>query len=465
MICQSAFSQAEANQAEVNQAEANQGEANQGEANQAEANQGEANQTEVNQPKPDPQVELMNRLVKKAKQLSQQAYQPTARVASDVLKKLNYDEYRSIRFDAEKSFWRHQGLFEIQFFHPGFLYSEMIGLRAMDQAGLIRELNVDVRDFTYGNASLQQRLEAEDTELSYSGFRVHFPVNTKTYKDEIAVFLGASYFRLVGPGQVYGLSARGLAINTAESSGEEFPRFSDFWLVKPAPDCATLIIYALLDSPSVTGLYRFELSTDVATRAHVDVQLFSRTDIKKIGLAPLTSMFFFGEAALQARDDFRHEVHDSDGLLMHTSSDKWIWRPITNPRSLQVTSLHDHNPRGFGLVQRDRDFDHYLDVESHYQNRPSLWVEPQGEWGEGFVELVEIPTDTETNDNITAYWVPKQPFRAGESRQYSYTLSTFDSIPQQTPLAQVSRTLIGWGANPGQHTGLACGVSVATSRG
>ncbi|MEJ2756191.1 MAG: glucan biosynthesis protein, partial [Gammaproteobacteria bacterium] len=183
VICQSAFSQAEVNQAE----------ANQGEANQAEAN-------EVNQPKPDPQVELMNRLVKKAKQLSQQAYQPTARVASDVLKKLNYDEYRSIRFDAEKSLWRHQGLFEIQFFHPGFLYSEMIGLRAMDQAGLIRELNVDVRDFTYGNASLQQRLEAEDTELSYSGFRVHFPVNTKTYKDEIAVFLGASYFRLVGPG-------------------------------------------------------------------------------------------------------------------------------------------------------------------------------------------------------------------------------------------------------------------------
>ena len=255
---------------------------------------------------------------------------------------------------------------------------------------------------------------------------------------------------MVGPGLVYGLSARGLAIDTAEPKGEEFPVFREFWLVKPGPTDTRMVMYALLDSPSITGAYRFEIIPGAPTEMAVEARLFARKDIQKVGVAPLTSMYMWGENHTRFVDDFRPEVHDSDGLLMAASNGEWIWRPISNHRQLRVSSMSDENPRGFGLLQRDRDFDHYMDMEARYEKRPSMWIIPEGDWGKGRAELVEIPSDSETNDNVVAYWVPAKAMKAGSNATFKYRLRSFDDHLPENVTAKVIRTRIGWAANPGQ---------------
>ena len=391
---------------------------------------------------------LFNAIEARAKSLAQDDFKPIEANIPDELANMNYDQYRSIHFRPEASLWRGESLFEIQLFHPGFLYREPVVLHMASSAG---DPSLKFKQDFFNYVGQAEALAGKAPEnIGFAGFRVHYPLNTNEYKDEFLVFQGASYFRLVGPGQVYGLSARGLAIDTAESSGEEFPVFREFWLVKPEPDQTRLVLYALLDSPSVTGAYRFEITPGAPTEMGVEARLFARRDIKKLGIAPLTSMFHHGENTTRFVDDFRPEVHDSDGLLVAAANGEWIWRPLSNHRALRVSSLVDENPRGFGLLQRDRDFNHYLDMEADYELRPSLWVMPQGEWGKGRVELVEIPTDSEVNDNIVAYWVPEQVFKAGETRRFSYRLRTFDQHLAEQGGARVLRTRIGWGAVPGQ---------------
>ncbi|GAB3020932.1 OpgD/OpgG family glucan biosynthesis protein [Bowmanella dokdonensis] len=402
----------------------------------------------ANQGKTDAQL-LFDLMTKRAQELSSKPHEvPDTPLPANWLN-MDYEQYRSIRFKSEQALWDDQALFEVQFFHPGFLYRSPVEIEAVNHDGVNRRIAFDPSMFSYDNraAPLEQQVEG----AGFAGFRVHFPLNTAAYKDEVAVFQGASYFRLVGPGQLYGLSARGLSIDTAMPEGEEFPHFRQFWLMKPQPEDAHLVFFALLDSPSVTGAYRFELQPGMDTKMDITARLFARKDVSKLGIAPMTSMFLYGENKVRFVDDFRPEIHDSDGVLMHTSRDEWIWRPLRNPRQLQVTSLSDDSPQGFGLVQRDRDFAHYQDTEAHYHRRPSLWVTPQGQWGKGRLEVVEIPTNNETNDNIVTYWVPEQPLKAGEQREYSYSLQTFDSTLHQEPLAQVTQTRIGWAALPGQH--------------
>ena len=396
---------------------------------------------------PEPNA-LFNAIEGRAKSLAQDDYKPIEANIPDELANMNYDQYRSIHFRPEASLWRGESLFEIQLFHPGFLYREPVVLHMASSGG---DPSLKFKQDFFNYVGQAEALAGKAPEnIGFAGFRVHYPLNTNEYKDEFLVFQGASYFRLVGPGQVYGLSARGLAIDTAESSGEEFPVFREFWLVKPEPDQTRLVLYALLDSPSVTGAYRFEITPGAPTEMGVEARLFARRDIKKLGIAPLTSMFHHGENTTRFVDDFRPEVHDSDGLLVAASNGEWIWRPLSNHRALRVSSLGDENPRGFGLLQRDRDFNHYLDMEADYELRPSLWVMPQGDWGKGRVELVEIPTDSEVNDNIVAYWVPEQAFKAGDTRRFSYRLRTFDQHLAEQGGARVLRTRIGWGAVPGQ---------------
>ena len=391
---------------------------------------------------------LFNAIEARAKALAQNNFKPIDAQIPAELANMSYDQYRSILFRPEASLWRGESLFEIQLFHPGFLYREPVVLHMASSEG---EPSLKFKQDFFNYVGQAEALAGKAPEnIGFAGFRVHYPLNTNEYKDEFLVFQGASYFRLVGPGQVYGLSARGLAIDTAESSGEEFPVFREFWLIKPAPDETRLVLYALLDSPSVTGAYRFEVTPGAPTEMNVEARLFARRDIKKLGVAPLTSMFHHGENTTRFVDDFRPEVHDSDGLLIAAANGEWIWRPLSNHRALRVSSLVDENPRGFGLLQRDRDFNHYLDMEADYELRPSLWVMPQGNWGKGRVELVEIPTDSEVNDNIVAYWVPEQAFKAGESRRFSYRLRTFDQHLAEQGGARVLRTRIGWGAVPGQ---------------
>jgi glucans biosynthesis protein len=398
--------------------------------------------TEIAQPA------LFDAIASRAKLLAKREYKPIQANIPEALANMNYDQYRSIRFRPEASLWHNESLFELQLFHPGFLYREPVTLH-MATDGPDAFVQFKQEYFNYDGPAAPLAGVAPGN-IGFAGFRIHYPLNSNDYKDEFVVFQGASYFRLVGPGLAYGLSARGLAIDTAEPKGEEFPVFREFWLVKPGPTDTRMVMYALLDSPSITGAYRFEIIPGAPTEMAVEARLFARKDILKVGVAPLTSMYMWGENHTRFVDDFRPEVHDSDGMLMAASNGEWIWRPISNHRQLRVSSMMDENPRGFGLLQRDRDFDHYMDMESRYEKRPSMWITPDGNWGKGRAELVEIPSDSETNDNIVAYWVPSKSMKAGSSATYKYRLRTFDDhLPENTG-AKVIRTRIGWGANPGQ---------------
>jgi glucans biosynthesis protein len=392
--------------------------------------------------------QLHQQMIYKAMDLAKEKFQAPNQNVPDSLKKLTYQDYRNIRFNADKALWKDESLFEAQLFHPGFLYQNLVNLYEIVDNDLINiAFTQDM--FRYDGNAYQFR-ELNNGNLGFSGFRVHYPLNNQQYKDELIVFQGASYFRPLGPGLIYGASARGLAIDTAESSGEEFPFFREFWLVKPTAKSNEMVIYALLDSPSITGAYKFTLQPGLPTSVLVDMDLFPRKDIKKLGLAPLTSMFFYGENSIQKHDDFRPEVHDSDGLLVETHHGEWIWRPLSNPKSLHISSFALDKVKGFGLIQRDRDFYRYQDMEAHYHKRPSIWITPTGkQWGKGRVELVEIPTRDETNDNIVAYWVPEKAIKKGDHITRQYEVNIVDQ-PAPTILGKVSQTRNGWAAIPGE---------------
>jgi periplasmic glucans biosynthesis protein len=244
---------------------------------------------------------------------------------------------------------------------------------------------------------------------------------------------------------VYGLSARGLALDTGLPKGEEFPVFREFWLVKPDPDAKHITAFALLDSKSVAGAYRFVITPGEATQIDVTAHLHFRNDIEKLGVAPLTSMFYHGKTTQHFVDDFRPEIHDSEGLLIAAGNGEQIWRPLKNPQRLAFSYFQVENPRGFGLVQRERHFGRYLDLEAKYQRRPSAWITPVGIWGKGTVELVEIPTEGEVDDNIVAFWVPAKPIKAGSSHTFEYTLEFADDPGLDSLLGRVVHTGIGPG--------------------
>jgi len=285
----------------------------------------------------------------------------------------------------------------------------------------VQEIKYDPDRFDFGGLAFDR---SATQALGYAGFRVLYPINQPGKLDEIMSFLGASYFRVIGKGQVYGLSSRGLAIDTAPPGGEEFPNFREFWIQRPAPQDRQLVIYALLDSPRATGAYQF-IVTPAGKDAVVDVQanIFVRGDIKMLGIAPLTSMFLYGpNQQSDLKRGFRPAIHDSNGLALHTGNGEWLWRPLNNPRQLAISSFEVENPKGFGLLQRGREFSRYEDLKDRYDLRPSAWIEPQGQWGKGRVTLMEIPTPDETNDNIVAFWTPEAPTRRGQMLQFAYRM-------------------------------------------
>jgi len=344
--------------------------------------------------------------------------------------KMTYDQWRDIRFRPDQALWRADDLpFQVQLFHPGLYFDRTVVVNEIDAKG-VHEIPFSPDRFDYGKNDFAARIPRD---IGYAGLRVHAPIKGRGYFDEVAVFLGASYFRAIGRDNVWGLSARGLAIDTVEPGGEEFPRFIEFWLERPAPAATALVLYALLDSPSASGAYRFEITPGAATRMAVDARVYPRQTGRKIGIAPLTSMFFFGENRTRSFEDFRPEVHDSDGLLLHLDTGEWLWRPLDNPTRINAAGFLMHNPRGFGLLQRDRDFANYQDIETRTELRPSAWVEPRGDWGDGRVELVEIPTGNEKLDNIVAYWVPDAPPRPGDRLAYAYDLTWYLDDPRLPP--------------------------------
>jgi len=365
-----------------------------------------------------------------AQQRASRPYADHQTALPDSLTRLSYDQYRDIRFVPDRALWRNQALFEIQFFHRGFTYRRRVNINEVDPDGSVQPVQYDPADFDFGKTARPHNLPAD---LGFAGFRVHFPLQRPDYKDEMIVFLGASYFRVLGRDQSYGASARGLAINVASPTGEEFPYFTDFWLVKPPPQQRTLTIYALLDSPSLAGAYRFEVRPGDTTDVEVSATLYPRKSVEKLGIAPLTSMYLYGGNSPLAVTDFRPEVHDSDGLLEQTGGGEWLWRPLVNPKTLRISSFTDEHPRGFGLDQRDRAFSDYQDEEAHYQRRPSYWVAPLSDWGKGRIELVEIPSGEEIHDNIVAYWVPDTPLTPGKPFNFSYLLSAYLYTPLWPP--------------------------------
>ena len=379
----------------------------------------------------------------RARDLAREPFKKPDATLPKELQDLSYDRYRDIRFRPDHAWWRGAKLpFEVMFFHRGFIYQDRVRINEVTSAG-VREIAFDPAMFDYGKNKLDA---AKLRGTGFAGLRVHYPLNTPRYKDEVLVFLGASYFRALGKDQRYGISARALAVDTALPSGEEFPRFTEFWIRRPDPAAKELQILALLDSPRLAGAYRFTLRPGTTTFVDVHERLYLRDKVGKLGIAPLTSMYFFGENQRPRIDDYRPEVHDSDGLSVESATGEWIWRPLQNPRELLVTSFALSDPAGFGLQQRDRNFGHYEDLEARFDLRPSVWVTPKS-WGSGRVELVQIPTPDETNDNVVAYWVPDVQPAVGQPYDLDYRLSWEREKETRPPIAWVAQTRRGHGGN------------------
>ena len=343
----------------------------------------------------------------KAKELAGQKYEAPRSNLPNEFREMKFADYQKIRFRNEKAEWADQNTpFKLSFYHQGMHFDTPVKINEVT-ATTVEEIKYDPSRFSFGDV----KFDPKATEnLGWAGFRVLYPINKADKQDEIMTMLGASYFRVVGKDQIYGLSARGMAIDTALPSGEEFPRFTEFWIEKPKPNDKHLVIFALLDSPRATGAYRFTLRPGMDTVVDVKAQMFLRDKVGKLGIAPLTSMYLFGANQPSKVLNYRRELHDSSGLAIHAGNGEWIWRPLNNPKHLSVSNFSVENPLGFGLLQRGRDFSHYEDLDDRYDKRPSAWIEPKGDWGKGTVNLVEIPTADETNDNIVAFWSPeKQP--------------------------------------------------------
>jgi periplasmic glucans biosynthesis protein len=379
-------------------------------------------------------------LLADAKRRAATAYSPQRSKLPPVLDKLSPEQYRSIQFNPDAGIWRAEQLpFRLELLRAHQNIQTAVTISTVEDG-----MATDVVP-TPAMFEMASTLPAELGKVSFplSGFRVRSHINSKKIWDEFLVFQGASYFRAVAQNLLYGLSARGLAIDTAEPAGEEFPAFTHFWIERPGAHANALVVYALLESESTTGAYRFTVQPGVETLTDVDLTLFPRAEMRVVGIAPLTSMFLFDETNRGRLDDYRPEVHDSDGLLIESKSGEHIFRQLANPTKLQVSTFTTQAPQGFGLVQRSRDQGDFEDFDAQYERRPSAWVEPQGEWGAGSVELVEIPSGRETNDNIVAFWRPAQSLTPGHPAHFAYRII--------------------WNAQPAQPKSL--GKTVATRSG
>jgi glucans biosynthesis protein len=346
---------------------------------------------------------------------------------------LDYDKYREIRFRRDRALWTADNLpFRIEFFHPGYLYQEPVHVYEFTPTH-VQSIRFVQDFFDYGN--LRNIANQIPANTGYAGFRVLYPLNKPDQLDELGAFIGASYFRLLAKDLRYGMSARGLALDCGEGDRtEEFPIFTDWWLGKPAKDDNELHLFAILDSVSCAGAYEFLIHPGETTTAGIRAVLYFRETnlvtavdknwkpLKTIGLAPLTSMFWFGQDTERKFDDYRTGVHDSDGLLVHMGNGETFWRPLDNPPLTRHQVFYAPSIKGFGLLQRERNFASYQDLFNLYNEVPSVWVEPEGNWGEGNLHLVELSTTYEGLDNIVAFWDPKNKPAPLEPFRFGYTL-------------------------------------------
>ncbi|MFK7870481.1 MAG: glucan biosynthesis protein [Roseobacter sp.] len=376
----------------------------------------------------------------KARALAAQGYAQRPMIP-DSWRNLSYDQYRKIWFDGRNALWEGTDAPQrVDVFPPGLYFPRPVDIYTV-QEGEARPLVFDMAVFD--STDKFPNVAIDDT-LGYSGLRLRAELVEAGIFQEYTVFQGASYFRGIGTGENYGLSARGLALKTADPMGEEFPEFTAFWLEEPRPGAKDVVLHALLDSASCTGAYRFSITPGPILTMDVEAEIFARTDLAHVGIAPLTSMFLFDETNRDRFSDFRPAVHDSDGLMIYNGAGETIWRPLANPTTLQVSAFSDDDPRGFGLMQRARNFGDYADLEALYHKRPALWVTPGENWGKGSVSLVEIPADLEIYDNTVAYWRPAEPIKAGTSHKMTYRLDWGeDPAPRKGMPLRVLNTAMG----------------------
>ncbi|TAM09420.1 MAG: glucan biosynthesis protein D [Nevskiaceae bacterium] len=396
-------------------------------------------------------------LMAQAEALARAPYVPPSTAFKGILDQLDYQAYGKIHFNSDDALFAHgPGDFPVTFFHLGQFFQVPVHLYAVSSAG---RKGAEAREILYSPAYFDMPADSPARKLpsdaGFAGFRFQESRlgNQKEKpwrKNDWVAFLGASYFRAIGALYQYGLSARGIAVNTAVAGvSEEFPNFTHFYIETPTGNNPTVTVCALLDGPSVTGAYRFTMTRNKAVLMDIDAAVYLRRDVQRLGIAPLTSMYWFSETVKPTAIDWRPEVHDSDGLALWTGAGEHIWRPLDNPPSASAAAFMDENPHGFGLCQRDRNFDHYLDGV-YYDRRPTLWVEPLAGWGKGSVQLIELPTDDEINDNVVAMWVPESPAKAGSRYRMKYRLHWVADEPFPSPLSRCQATRIGRGGQPGK---------------
>jgi periplasmic glucans biosynthesis protein len=373
-----------------------------------------------------------------AARMAKSSYSAPSQKLPDAISNMNFDQFAGVAFKPDQALWHGQNLaFDIEFFPRGYLYKPRIDMyEVVDGKAAPVPYNPDM--FTYANPELRVT-----DNLGFAGLRIRNAINTPGVMEECAVFLGASYFRAVAKGQNYGLSARGFANGTGDPKGEEFATFRAYWIERPNPGVDSMVLHALLDSPSVVGAFRFTIRPGTTTVFDVQSQFFPRTTITQGGVAALTGMFYFDTNDRNRVDDWRPAAHDSEALQLWTGEGQQLWRPLANPVDLQFSAFADTSPHGFGLMQRKRSFVDYEDLALNYEKRPSLWIEPIGDWGEGAVDLVEIPTPNEVNDNIVSFWRPKAPLQAGKEYTFTYRMYWGWDNPWPTQQARIVATRVG----------------------
>lgn len=391
-----------------------------------------------------PQPFSFERLVVQAKEMSLRPFEPRP-TAPQWLADLSPQQHAGMKYRPEAAIALGASAYSVQPIHLGSYHRAPVRLHLVE-GGNAREILYNPAMFDLGGVQAPEPLPPE---TGFAGFRIHHLFAAGEAPRELLTFLGASYFRAVGRDARFGISARGLALETGLGKPEEFPAFTQFWIFRPAEPRDPLQICALLDSPSVAGAYRFDVAPREGTTVAVDASLFFRADITQVGLAPLTSMFFFGLNDRAGVDDHRSEVHDSEGLAIWRANGEALWRPLVNPEELRISVFSDENPRGFGLLQRERAYKAYGDLEARFDQRPNLWVEPKGAWGRGSVRLIEIPILDESHDNIVAFWTPEEPVTAGRELRVAYSLLWSLGSPLETGLMTVQATRIGQGGGPG----------------
>jgi periplasmic glucans biosynthesis protein len=355
-------------------------------------------------------------VIETARALSRLSYEPPDTSLPEQYRDLDYERYIRIRTKPEAAlFYSEDTDFAIEPLHRGFVFTAAVRLFVV-RNGVVERIGYSPDLFRYGDVGVP----GDAADLGFSGFRIMARDGGQLV--EQAVFQGATYFRAIAKGQTLGAMARGLSVRTSEPGGEEFPTFRMFFIEKPEKG-APLVIHAIADSESLSAAFRFSFTSGEMAVMETDMTVFARTEIANYGIGGLQTTYFFGPNDRQGVDDLRAAAYENGGLQMQRGNGEWLWRPISNPADLQISAFVDQTPKGFGFLQRQRDLTAFEDDNQGFETRPSVWIEPVGDWGAGMVELVEIPTTSDINDNIITYWRPEGALGSGEQRQFIFRQS------------------------------------------